>query len=229
MHVLRRRGRPVGGGDPGIGRPVAEFLPGVAQEDSVGIRKGRAVVVCRPIREGRDETHRVVALTFPPRQRLFKTDPARGQVIGRRRRAAPRQAPGRSRKPGVAHHEKRRAIGIAQRMPAGGGAHEAPPVGIVGLLRVGPRNRLELARAAIQPGVRRLVGTGMPAPFAGCGRHEAHPESATAIPESIHPLRKARAFQFDPAIHLGIRIGVALRRLENDLLRLPDMNLPRIG
>ena len=223
-HVLGRRERAVGGGDSRVRRPVPELLPGVAQVDTVRVRERGAVVIGIPVRERGDEADGVEALPLPVRHGLLEADAGGRDVVRRRLDAPTRQPPRRGREPRVADQEEGRAVRVLQGVPVRRGPDEAPAVGVLPLLVLGPRHRTEPAAAAVQSGVVRLTRARPPAPLARRRRHEPDLERASAVPEAVHAAGEARSLELDPALHVRVGVGVALRRLEGDLLRLPDVD-----
>ena len=221
-HVLRRRGGAVLGGHGGVGGPVTELLPRVAEEDAVRVREGRAVLVGVPVREGRDDADGVEALTLAEGDGVLEAQPRPGR-LGASGHAPEREAPRRCRQPRVAEQEERRAVGVRERVAVRRGSHEAAPVGILLPLDFGPGNRAQLPAAAIQPGVARLVGSRPPAPLAGSRGDEADLERALAVPEPVHAPREARAFEVDPDDDLRVGIRVRRGRAQRDFLQLPDV------
>ena len=182
------------------------------------------MVVGVPVRERGDEADGVEALSLPVGHGLLEADAGGRDVVRRGPDTPPRQPPRRGREPGVAHQEERRAVRVLQCVPVRRRPDEAPAVSVLPLLVLGPRHRTEPTAAAVQPGVVGLTRARPPAPLARRRRDEPDLEGAPAVPEAVHAAGEARSLELDPALHVGVGVGVALRRLEGDLLRLPDVD-----
>ena len=226
-HVLGRGGGAVGRGDRGVGRPVAELLPRVAQVDAVRVRERRAVLVGIPVGEGGDEADRVEALALAIRDRFLEADARARDVVARGRPlASPGQAPRRRREPGVAEQEERRAVGVLRargRSPwparsRGGSGSRASRPRSTATARSCPRPPFRPGSSGWFEPVRQRHSPGA----------VATKRTLKSRPPSQNPYtRRAKPgpLEVDPADDLGVGVRVRLRRPERDLLQLPHVGL----
>ena len=210
-----------------VRRPVAELLPGVAQEYAILVGEGGAAFVRRPVRKRGDERDGVEPLTLAPGHRLFEADALGRHVVVGGAHSLPRQPPGRRGQPGVAGEKKRRAIRVTQRMAVFAGAHETTTVRILPELGLTPRHRAKAAGSR-EAGIVGAVAAHAPAPLAGMGGNQPHLESAPTVPEAVDTAAEIRTFELDPAFHVDIWIGVITRRGQRDFLQFPDVHFARL-
>ena len=91
-------------------------------------------------------------------------------------------------------------------------------------LLLSPVLRYERARLSIKSAVSGLIGIACPGPLSRPGCYHPDSPDVAAIPEAIDAFRKVRPLQFDPGIHVLVRVLMTLGGTQNDLLYFPRMD-----